>query len=251
MAGINIGTLVGGASLEDQLSSALDQISKRLDATGVSFQQINAKVQMTGSVMNQAANVQANLQSELAKTQNNLGFLKAAMDTQAEIINKYGDRTGKLGAALNTVSKDFLETKSQADALNKCIVVLDDTFKKFEGDFKVTGNQVVAVGRGLQGAGIVMSTAITPAIVGASAAAMKFGGDFEKAMTKASVLGGLTAQEMESFRKPILALATDFGIVPDQVALGMDIIGSAMMKGKQAMDTLTVSSKMSALGMGT
>lgn len=249
--GINVGDLTGSLTLEDQLSKVLDEVHARLNLTGIDFDELNKKIVTSADVFKQAAGVQTVLQAELAKTTVATAGLRDTMDKMAEMSLKSAGAAKMMEQPLQEISKEFLVSKSQGDAFRESMKLLDQQFNSLQKTTQITSQQIVSFGRGLQEAGFLATTVFTAPIVAAGAAAIGFATEFEKAMTKASVLGGLTATEMKGFEATVLSIAQTMGKAPAEVAMGLDIIGSAMFKGAEATDILTRSTKMAALGMGT
>lgn len=251
MSSINVGDLSASATLEDQLSSALEKIAKRLDITGVNFDDLTKKIDKTGTALNQAANVQTVLQTQLSLTKNNVDFLKSSLDTQAQIINRYGDRFGKLTEIMHTTSKEFLMAKSDVDGLKDSMAVLEKQFNTVAESAKITGSQIVSFGRGLQEGGIVLTTLVTAPLAAAGAEAIKTGIDFESASAKVVALAGASKEEVDSLSASVIGLAKSVGIGPAKLEEGLFVIESAGFRGAEAMKILEKTSKMAAVGMGT
>ena len=248
---INVGNLAGGIELNDALSSALEKIHARLTLTGVDFQELDKKVQASSTVFGQAANVQTQLQAELAKSQILVAGYTKSLDDATKVAMTGARAAKELQPVIQAEAQALLQAKSQADALRASMKLLDKEFNTVKESAQITSQQIVAFGRGMQEAGVVVSTAFSIPIAAAGAASLSFAGDFEKAMTKASILGGLTANEMKAFESTVISTAETMGKAPAEVALGLDVIGSAMYKGAEAAGILEKATKMSALGMGT
>jgi TP901 family phage tail tape measure protein len=73
---------------------------------------------------------------------------------------------------------------------------------------------------------------------------------FDTNMTKVAALTGVGAQQTAAWTDQVLAMGTAYGVTGEDAAAALYLITSSGLKGQQAMDTLEVSMKASAVGMG-
>lgn len=248
---INIGTLAGGIELNDALTSTLKQIDDRLTLAGVNFNQFSQKVQSANDVLGQAANVQITLQSELAKTQLLVAGHAKGLEDLAKISLTGAAAARQLAPQMEREAKALLMAKGESDALRQSMGLLNKEFNTVKETSQITTQQIVAFGRGLQETGIILSTVFTVPLVAAGAASLSFSTEFETAMTKVIATGGVAREEVEALRPAVLHTAEAVGISSSQIAVALDIIGSAAYRGAGAQAILTKSSEMAAIGMGT
>lgn len=107
-----------------------------------------------------------------------------------------------------------------------------------------------AVGHSMTRVGRRMSLMVTAPLAGIAALATRESVGFGGALTKMQSLVGLSAEEVQGFREEILKLAPAVGKSPVELAEAMFFITSAGMRGAQALETLTITSKAAAMGMG-
>lgn len=69
-------------------------------------------------------------------------------------------------------------------------------------------------------------------------------------LTKIENLANVQRGQVAEWKNDILALATETGQAPKEIAEGMYFLASAGLKGKTALDALTASARASAIGMG-
>ncbi len=129
-----------------------------------------------------------------------------------------------------------------------------DKARKDLGDFGeqagMSTYQLTLFGRGLRQAGTITTSAFTVPILGAGAAAIKFGGDFESVMQRTVSLAGVSKDELDGVKKAILDLAPAVGIGPVELAEAMYTVSSTVDDTKTALEILTISAKGSAAGLG-
>jgi TP901 family phage tail tape measure protein len=248
---MDVGDLTGSVTLDDQVSSALDKIKGRLTAAGADWDYINNRVNNASDSFQKAANLQGTLSTELKKLQAEVKGLSKSYADLSAVADTGSTAAKKFAPILNDLSKEIAQGEMRIGSLKSALGTVKGEFEKVGNVVEISSQKIVSFGRGIQEMGVVLTSLVTVPLVGAGVASVKFAGDFEKAMVKARVLGGLTAKEIEAVREPILRMATEFGQMPADIALGMDIIGSAFYKGAEAMDILTNSTQMAAIGMGT
>jgi TP901 family phage tail tape measure protein len=92
---------------------------------------------------------------------------------------------------------------------------------KFEKDLKATTRKMKSWGRDLQKVGMSMTKGLTVPIVGAGAAVIKFGADFESAMTKSTAIMGKLSKSMRE----------------DMEAAALDVAKTTTFSAKEAADS--------------
>ena len=95
-----------------------------------------------------------------------------------------------------------------------------------------------------------MSGPVTLALLGAAAAAVAAGTEFESSMKKIESLVGLSAEAVDGMTDSVKALAGETGRGPKELADAMFFITSAGLRGTVALDTLEASAKAAAVGLG-
>jgi TP901 family phage tail tape measure protein len=132
-------------------------------------------------------------------------------------------------------------------------LVLDD---KLSPSLKIARGNIISMSKDLDGMGDSLKKAssamlpISAAITAAGVAAFKFGKDFEKSLTQIETLVGLSAESVKEFKGQVLALSSETGKGPGELADALYFVTSAGLRGAEAMQTLTASAKGSALGLG-
>lgn len=95
-----------------------------------------------------------------------------------------------------------------------------------------------------------MSGPLTLGLLGAGAAAVAAGTEFEASMNKIESLVGLSSDAVDGMTGSVKALAAETGRGPAELADAMFFITSAGLRGADAMETLEASAKAAAVGLG-
>lgn len=119
------------------------------------------------------------------------------------------------------------------------------------------GEGMQTVGKAAQKAGMqvrqlgsYLSLRLTAPLVGSGIAAAKTFGDFEQVLGQMQGLAGVAANEIGGITTEVKALAIATGKGPTELAEAIYNIRSSGVVGKTALDTLTVSAKAAAAGLG-
>lgn len=137
---------------------------------------------------------------------------------------------------------------------NKAIGMLTMVFgadlRGFDKAMKKAQRKIGRFGKSMEKVGSSLTRSITLPVIGIGAAAVKSSADFGTALTKIRTLVGATASEVDDYRKSILKLSSETGTSATQLADGLFFITSAGLEGAEAMETLEIAAKSSAMGMG-
>ena len=112
-------------------------------------------------------------------------------------------------------------------------------------------SQVKSLGKATARAGKSLSRNLTLPLVGVGVAAGKMAVDFESSLSQIEGLVGVSRKQVDAWREDIIALGPAVGKGPQELAEGMFFVTSAGLKGSEALDTLTLSAKASAAGLGS
>lgn len=112
------------------------------------------------------------------------------------------------------------------------------------------GRRVSSVGKGMQTFGASLTRNVTVPIVAAAAVSVKMATDFEGAFTRIRANSNLTGKEIEHLRGVVLELAGETAKSPQELAEGLYFLASAGLSAAQVQQTLTMSAKASAAGLG-
>lgn len=105
-------------------------------------------------------------------------------------------------------------------------------------------------GRKMQRMGRTLSRTVTLPALAAGGAAVKMASDFQSSMTRIETLVGLSRNQVQGMREDVLALAGETGRAPIELSEALFAVTSAGLRGKEAMDTLEMSAKAAAIGLG-
>lgn len=112
------------------------------------------------------------------------------------------------------------------------------------------GAGITKFGQGLRGIGTAASLAITAPITALAGVATNEFNQFESALSRMKGLVGLSNEEIKGFKENILQLAVATGKAPLELAQAMENITSSGVQGNAALETLTVTARAAAGGLG-
>lgn len=115
-------------------------------------------------------------------------------------------------------------------------------FKQASGKLKQFGNKMKSVGASLQRFSLPLAIA--------GGAAIKMAADFDKSMTKIQALVGVTGNAFNDLESSVKKFARETAISSTEAADAMFYITSAGLRGADAIDTLNISLKAAASGLG-
>jgi TP901 family phage tail tape measure protein len=121
---------------------------------------------------------------------------------------------------------------------------------KASGVFGRLEKRTEGFGRKVGSLGRTLTMGFTLPVTASGVAASKMAVGFDDALTKIVSLVGLSREEVDGFRKGLLALAKETGRGPKELAEGLFFVTSAGFRGQRALDVLRASSQASAAGMG-
>jgi TP901 family phage tail tape measure protein len=125
------------------------------------------------------------------------------------------------------------------------------TFQKdISGAQQKLGRSLQTIGSGFTQVGRSLSIGLTLPLIAAAGAAVKFGSDFSREMTKIETLVGLSAERVKGLSTEVLALSKTAAVGPQELAKALFVITSAGQRGSEAMNILTQAAKASAIGLG-
>lgn len=132
-------------------------------------------------------------------------------------------------------------------------LVLED---KLSPALKIAQANVSTAARNLDKLGDSLSKAghamlpVSAGIAATGVAVFKFGKDFEKVLTQIQTLAGGSADQVTMYRSAVMDMVKEVGKSPQELAEALYFITSSGQSGAAALDTLRVSAKASALGLG-
>ena len=122
--------------------------------------------------------------------------------------------------------------------------------KQFQSQISKTTKSMRAFGTSMQsiGSSITRNFSVPFALLGGYAA--KTAMDFDKSMTKIRTLVGISGTEVSKFSEEVRNLSKETGVSADELAQALFDITSAGLRGEDALSTLEMSAKASAIGLG-
>ena len=105
-------------------------------------------------------------------------------------------------------------------------------------------------GKSMKKVGSSLTRSVSMPLALAGGAAVKMAVDFQTSLTKIQTLVGATATEVKAYEQGIKSISSSTAVGQKELAEGLFFITSAGLKGAEALDTLDVAAKASAMGMG-
>lgn len=116
--------------------------------------------------------------------------------------------------------------------------------------FSRVGGIMESAGRSIQNIGMNITKYLTLPLAAAGVAVFKLGKDFETELDHIVGLVGISQAQVSEWGTEILEMAPKLGKAPKELAAALYYVTSSGIKGAAAMDTLTMSAKASAVGLG-
>jgi len=107
------------------------------------------------------------------------------------------------------------------------------------------------VGKKLTSIGRSFGTKLSAPMLLAGVAIGKVTSDFDLSLSRIVGLVGVAEEKVQGFRKEILKMGPEVGKTAGELAEGLFFVTSAGQRGQQALDTLELSAKAAAAGLGT
>lgn len=113
------------------------------------------------------------------------------------------------------------------------------------------GNAIRTIGNQVSNLGLRMGLFLTLPTVAAGAAIVATGTRFEDNLVKIETLGGVAREQVQAWSDELLELAPQLATLPNELAEGLYFVTSTGFRdAKGAIDTLVVSAKGAAVGLG-
>ena len=112
-----------------------------------------------------------------------------------------------------------------------------------QGKLKSFGSKMSSIGSSLQ-------TRLALPLLAIGGASTKMALDFDKSMTKIKTLVGIASDEVDAMGAKVKQMARETGVGSTEAADALFFITSAGLRGSEALDTLNVSLKAAAIGLG-
>lgn len=138
------------------------------------------------------------------------------------------------------------DTNAAAKSISISGKIIEGTQKTLEG----FGRALQRVGSGMRSLGTLASVGITAPITALAGVATNEFNNFESALSRMKGLVGLSDDTIQEFKLHILELSKDVGKAPLELASAMENITSSGIQGAAALETLDITAKAAAGGLG-
>ena len=149
-------------------------------------------------------------------------------------------------AVANVVAKfeaDISDVQAKMATLKKSFSDAGDSSQQLSQRFKTVGAEMSRVGKG-------MTIGLTLPLAAVGAAAVKASVDFESSMSKIVGLVGIAADEVNAMKAEVIAMSGETAKSPVELANALFVVTSAGLRGAEAMETLDMSARAGAAGLG-
>lgn len=137
------------------------------------------------------------------------------------------------------------------DLASSAFQTIEKNAQGFAAGISSAGARMASFGKGMAQTGQSLTTNLTLPVVGAGAAIIKVGGDFDTTLRQITALTGTTGEEIDGVRKHILSLSGEVGKTPQELADGFYFLASAGFNTNEALAVLDSTARASAVGLGT
>ena len=175
--------------------------------------------------------------------------LSPAVQQSITALRSLDQATEMTSNQARTLGTRFGVASSELAGIGVHLRLTEAQMRQLTDTTKMTSYQMTLLGRGLSEAG-VLALGLTAALGLVVRETLKVGSEFETQMTRVVTLAGATRAQVDEMTKPVLALAEASAIGPSELAKGLYVLMSTGMETVDAMETLRVTSEMTALGMG-
>ena len=129
-------------------------------------------------------------------------------------------------------------------------IILGLNMTQFQKGLRTAQARLKRFGKTMSRFGSSMTRSVTLPLLGAGIAGIKLASDLEKSFAKIENLVGVTGPVLEGFKEKLKEISTETAISQRALADALFVITSAGVRGAEAMDILSASSKSSQVGMG-
>ena len=168
------------------------------------------------------------------------------MSTETELERIVVRLIGDASAYTKMLSDADKSTQKTMTSIQKMGANIEAVQKKLER----VGAGITSFGKSIRGIGTAASLAITAPITALAGVATNEFNQFESALSRMKGLVGLSNEEIKVFKEEILKLAVATGKAPLELAQAMENITSSGVQGTAALETLTVTARAAAGGLG-
>lgn len=142
------------------------------------------------------------------------------------------------------------ETSGLTKGVTQATATTEGMAKRMAAQTASVSKRMERLGLAMQNAGRTMTQFVTLPVAAGFAYATYQGYKYEQTLLKIHNLTGLTAEQTKAFGQEILALGSEVGIGPQNLAEALYFIASSGFKAQEAMGVLRVAAKASAAGLG-
>jgi len=192
--------------------------------------ELEAILQLRDSASATAKQALGNIKEAIVQAQQSLKSLN--LDTLTDSSKKLGSGASEAARGMGAASTSARQLGDEGRKAGQGMSSLGDSLSKVSSSLKTIGLSATA------GLTVPLGIATKSAI------------DFQRETLKLSTIAGESANAIGSIRQQVLDLAPAVGKGPAELAKAMLIVESTGLTGAKAMDVLTRSAKLGAIGLG-
>lgn len=206
----------------------LKQEQKAVTSSGTGFARGVTELRGKADVLNRTLEVQRGKVEELRRRYEE--SRKATGDNSKETQNanaEYQKAQAEMNKTENALKGITSEIERQTNPWNKLSRNMDEAGKRMQ-----------SIGRGMTSVGRTMTTRVTLPIVGAGAAALKVGMDFEEGMSKVQAISGATGEDLENLKSQARDMGATTRFSATEAASGMEFLAMAGFETNEIMGAM-------------
>ncbi|WP_088033540.1 phage tail tape measure protein [Evansella clarkii] len=192
-------------------ASETEKLETRLGRLGKEKENLSRKIELTEKHLEKAKEVYGENSAEANKLSEDLVKLQTS---EQRLENAIQDTNGELDAQKKALEQ--AEAERYAREMEEAGKAIEEMGKKMQE----TGKKMTAFGK-------AWSMRVTAPIIGAAAAALKVGMDFEEGMSKVQAISGATGEDLERLRDQALELGSTTQFSATEAASGMEFLARA------------------------
>ena len=164
--------------------------------------------------------------------------LRRRYEESRDATGENSAKTKDLAAQYNNAQAQMNRTKQQLERLNQEIKVQESRWTKLGERMETAGMKMQTVGRATARIGRRMTTRVTVPILGAAAAALKVGADFEEGMSKVQAISGASGEDLQKLSDQAREMGATTRFSATEAASGMEFLAMAGFETNEIMGAM-------------
>lgn len=205
------------------LNKALSGVNSTIKKTQTSLKDVNKLLKLDPANTELLTQKQRLLKDAIASTKEKLDTLKTAQE-QAKAQLESGD----LGQdKYDALEREIAETEAELKKLEKQASDSAVKLQALGASLQQTGEKMTGIGNGMKTVGSTLTKTVTAPLLGAAAAAVKVGTDFDSEMSKVAAISGATGDDLQSLRDTAIEWGSKTKFSATEAAEGLEYMALA------------------------